>query len=49
VAEVDDVGAGGVAVEDLEQEQVDRGGRVKDAFPPGVMALAADLLDGWPG
>ena len=30
--------AGGVAVEDLEQEQVDGGGRVEDAFPPGVLA-----------
>src|SRR5207302_6395921 len=48
-AEVDDVGAGGVAVEDLEQEEIDRGGRVEDPLAPGVFGLAAGLLDGLHG
>ena len=39
-AEVDDVLAGCVPVKDLEQEQVDRGGRVEDQSPPGVARLA---------
>jgi hypothetical protein len=46
---VDDVPAGGVAVEDLEQEEVDRGGRVEDPPAPGVVALATRLLDGFLG
>ena len=45
-AEMDDVLAGGVAVEDLEQEEVEGGGRVEDALPPLVPDLGAGLLDG---
>ncbi len=48
-AEVDDVLTGGVAVEDLEQEQVDGGDRVEDAIAPGVFLLLARLLDGLGG
>ena len=48
-AEVDDVLAGGVAVEDLEQEQVDGGDGVEDAVPPAMADLAAGLLDGFLG
>ena len=48
-AEVDDMPTGGVAVEDLEEEEVDGGDRVEEAFPPGVVGLAAGVLDGLPG
>src|SRR5262249_2111322 len=49
LAEVDDVGAGGVAVEDLEHEEPDGGGRVEDAVAPGVVDVTAALLDGLSG
>ena len=48
-AEVGHMAAGGVAVEDLEQEEVDGGGGVEDACPPAVVDLAARLLDRLPG
>jgi hypothetical protein len=35
-----------VAVKDLEQEQVDRGHRVEQAGPPGMLDLSTDLHDG---
>jgi hypothetical protein len=43
---VDDMLASGVAVEDLEQEEGDGGGRVEDALPPLVPDLGAGLFDG---
>jgi hypothetical protein len=46
---VDDVLTGGVAVEDLEQEEVDGGDRIQEAAPPGVLLLAASVLDGLRG
>src|SRR5215471_20608939 len=45
-AERDDVLAGGVAVEDLEEEQGDGGDRVEEPLAPGVALLAAGVLDG---
>ena len=45
-AEVDDVLAGGVAVEDLEEEQVDGGDGVEDAVAPAVADGAAGVADG---
>src|SRR5262249_33652449 len=48
-AEGDDVLAGGVAVEDLEQEAVDGGDRIQQAAPPGVLLLAAGVREGLPG
>jgi hypothetical protein len=48
-AEVDDMATGGVAVEDLEQEEVDGGDRVEEATAPGVALLAAGVLDGLGG
>ena len=46
LAEVDDVRTGGVAVKDLEDEQVDGGHGVEHSLPPGVFFLLACLLDG---
>lgn len=45
---VDGVATGGVAVEDLEDEQVDGVHRVEQAMAPGV-PLAATSLDDRPG
>ncbi len=35
------MGAGGITVKDLKEEQVDSGGRIKDSFSPGVTNLSA--------
>lgn len=40
------MGAGGVAVEDLEQEQVEGGHRVEPAFAPAVARGAAQFPEG---
>ena len=45
-AEVDDVRAGGVPVEDLQEEQIDGGHRVENPLAPGVFLLLASPLDG---
>lgn len=45
-AERDDVSTDGVAVEDLEEEQVDGDDQVEEAVPPGVALLAAGGLEG---
>jgi hypothetical protein len=37
------VGTGGVAVKDLEDEQVDRPHRAEDAVAPAVAAIPAEL------
>ena len=44
--EVDDMLAGGIAVEDLEQEQVDGGGRIEDAVAPAMADGLAGVGDG---
>jgi hypothetical protein len=43
---VDDVRTGGVAVKDLEEEEVDGGHGVEHAAAPGVGFLLACPLDG---
>src|SRR6516165_3188121 len=48
-AEMNDVAAGGVAVEDLEQEEVDGPDWVEEALAPGVALAAAGVLDGLGG
>jgi len=40
-----DMLTGGVAVEDLEQEEVEGGGGVEDSSPPAMSHLMAPLLD----
>jgi hypothetical protein len=45
-AEMDDVLAGGIAVEDLEQEQVDGGDRIEDAVAPAMADGLAGVGDG---
>ena len=45
-AEVNGVLTGGVAVEDLKDEQVDRGDRVENPVAPGVLFLQACVPDG---
>ena len=40
------VGDGGAAVEDLEDEQVDGGDRVEDSLPPRVTDLVAQRAKG---
>jgi hypothetical protein len=37
------VGTGGVAVKDMEHEQMDRGHRAEQPLPPAVAALPAEL------
>ena len=44
--EVDDMAASGVAVEDLEEEQSDRGDGVEEAFAPGISGVATGVSDG---
>ncbi len=44
--EVDDVAAGDVAVEDLEQEEVDGGDRVEGPSSPAIVFAAAGVGDG---
>ena len=46
LAEVDDMLAGGVAVEDLEQEQVDGRDGVEDAVAPAMADGLAGVGDG---
>jgi hypothetical protein len=41
-----DVVAGGVAVEDLQGEELDGGGGVEEAVPPAVAQVGAELVDG---
>ena len=48
-AEMDDMANGGVAVEDLEQEEIDGGRGVEDASPPRVAGLTAGRFDGFSG
>src|SRR5262249_42213416 len=48
-SEVDHVLTGRVAVEDLEQEEVDGGRRVEDALAPAMLGLAAGFSDRLPG
>lgn len=45
LAEVDGVLTGGVAVEDLKEEQVDSSHRVEEPVAPGVFFLITCLLD----
>jgi hypothetical protein len=40
------MGAGGVAVQDLQDEQVDGGQWAEDPLAPAVAAIAAELLQG---
>src|SRR5512135_377350 len=44
-AEVDHMPAGGVAVEDLEQEEVEGSRRVQEPPPPAMLRLMARLFD----
>ena len=44
--ELDDMLAGGVAVEDLEHEERDRGDGVERAIAPGIARVAAGVSDG---
>src|SRR5262245_29306538 len=47
--EVNDMLASGVAVEDLQQEEVDGRCRVEDPLSPAMLGLAAGLFDGLAG
>ena len=48
-AEVDDMLAGGIAVEDLEEEQVDGRDGAEEPFAPGIVLLTAGGFDGFGG
>ena len=45
-AEMDHMLTGRIPVEDLKQEEVDRGGGVEESVPPAVTVLATSLLNG---